>query len=113
MRDLKRFPDDENGDSLWYMKEQGDDLTIAREIDFSVTFPEQDRALAFAMQLLKSGMKVSYSEELIDGAEMIDVIVHKFMLPTHEEVTLFETQLGVDAERFEGRNDGWGSMMQG
>lgn len=35
-RDKLVFPDDENGDVLWRMNLQGDNLTKAREIDFSV-----------------------------------------------------------------------------
>ena len=56
------FSSDENADVLRQMAEQGDDLSIPREIDFSVIFPTEEAALQFAVLLLRNGQKVSFSQ---------------------------------------------------
>ena len=33
-RDLELFPNDDNGDVLWQMAQDGDDLTEAHEIEY-------------------------------------------------------------------------------
>ncbi len=42
------FPHDETGELLRLMKEQGDDLSLARNIDFYLIFDTKDQATAFA-----------------------------------------------------------------
>lgn len=42
-RDFEQFPDDENGNVLWQMAEDGDDLTEAHEIEFSIAFQLKNR----------------------------------------------------------------------
>lgn len=111
-RDRARFPDDENGDVLWRMAENGDNLSTPREIDFSVIFPTEEAALRFAVHLLRNDQKVSFSEYEEHDELPWQVEVHPFMEPTHENITGFEKQLGEDAAEFGGRNDGWGSMAQ-
>ncbi|PWF47604.1 ribonuclease E inhibitor RraB [Massilia glaciei] len=111
-RDCKQFPYDENGDVLLRMKENGDNLSKSREIDFSVIFPTEDAALKFAIHLLKNDQKVSFSSYDGDDEMPWQVAAHPFMEPTHENITGYENQLGDDAATFGGRNDGWGSMQQ-
>jgi hypothetical protein len=113
MRNTNEFPNDENGEVLWYMREQGDDLSIAREIDFTVVLSDERRAIEFAVEMLKNGMKVSYTPDEAGGAGMIDVNIHSFMVPTHGNITDFENQLAKNAGRYGGKNDGWGSIKQG
>jgi hypothetical protein len=111
-RDYTRFPDDENGDVLWRMLEDGDNLSKPREIDFSVVFPTEDAALQFAVHLLRNDQKVSFSKYEEHDQLPWQVHAHPLMEPTHENITGFENQLGEDAAEFGGRNDGWGSMAQ-
>jgi hypothetical protein len=111
-RDYAQFPDDENGDVLWRMRDHGDNLAKPREIDFSVIFPTEEAALRFAVHLLRNDQKVSFSEYEEHDELPWQVQVHPFMEPTHENITAFENQLGEDAAEFGGRNDGWGSMAQ-
>jgi len=106
------FPDDENGDVLRRMQESGDDLTIAREIDFSVVFPSEDAAIAFAVHLLRNGQKVSLAEPKTDDDLPWEVTVHPRFVPTHAAITAYEELLARDAAEFNGRNDGWGCMQQ-
>ena len=37
-RDFEKFPEDDNGNLLWQMHEDGDDLEEVHEIEFSVYF---------------------------------------------------------------------------
>ncbi|HEY5807790.1 MAG TPA: ribonuclease E inhibitor RraB [Povalibacter sp.] len=111
-RDYTRFPDDENGDVLWQMLGNADNLSKPREIDFSVIFPTEEAAIQFAVHLLHNDQKVSFSAYEEHDELPWQVQVHPFMEPTHENITGFENQLGEDAAEFGGRNDGWGSMAQ-
>jgi hypothetical protein len=112
-RDYLVFPDDENGDVLWHMAQQGDDLSLAREVNFSVIFPTDVAALKFAVYLLKNDQKVSFSEYEEHDELPWQVEVHPVMLPTHENITEFEKSLMDVAQELGGRNDGWGSFEQG
>ncbi len=111
-RDYKVFPDDENGDVLWRMSEQGDNLDKKREVDFCVIFSTEAAAIDFAVLMLRSDQKVSFSAYEGNAEMPWQVLVHPFMKPTHEGITRFETLLGEDAAQFGGRNDGWGSLSQ-
>lgn len=103
-RDYEQFPDDENGDVLFRMKEHGDNLSKRREVNFSVVFPTDEAALEFAVHLLKNGQKVSLSPN--------EVTAHPNMIPSHENITGYENLLATDAAKWDGRNDGWGSFQQ-
>jgi len=111
-RDYTKFPNDENGNVLWRMLEDGDNLSKPREIDFSVIFSTEEAALQFAVHLLHSDQKVSFSEYAEHDELPWQVQVHPVREPTYENITGFENQLGADAAEFGGRNDGWGSMAQ-
>jgi len=110
-RDYARFPDDENGDVLWDMS-QRDDLSKPREVDFSVIFPSEEAALKFAIHLLRSDQKVSFSAYEGNKELPWQVQAHAFMVPTHENITGYEEQLARGAEPLGGRNDGWGCFAQ-
>lgn len=103
------FPDDENGDVLRRMVEHGDDITQPRTIDFCFVFADRIRALEFAALIEERDMVVciSYYEER-DGWE---VVVQRYMLPTHEDVTRLEHSLTQRAESVGGEADGWGCMQ--
>ncbi len=58
-RDVTQFPKDKIGDALWQMQQGGDDLSIEREIEFSVLFPSQELALKFGQLLLENNQKLS------------------------------------------------------
>lgn len=106
------FPDDENGQVLQYMAEQGDNLSIPREIDFAVVFPTEEAALKFAVILLRKGQKVSFSE-YEEGEDMPwQVLAHPFMEPSYENISGYEDALAEDADELGGENDGWGCVAQ-
>jgi hypothetical protein len=102
------YPDDDNGDVLRRLQATGDDLTVPRNIDFIVAFPDEDAAERFAMHFREQGYKVS-----VEFAETVkelpwDVVVVKHMQPSHQEIGDFENALQRVAETLGGRNDGWG-----
>jgi hypothetical protein len=106
------FPNDENGEVLRQMAEQGDDLSVPREIDFSVIFPSEDAALKFAVLLLRNGQKVSFSPYEEHDELPWEVQAHPLMVPTHENISGYEELLGSEAAPFGGQNDGWGCEVQ-
>ncbi len=106
------FPDDDNGDVLRRMAEAGDNLDVAREIDFCVIFPTESAALECAVALLRMDLKVSFSNDECDEQLPWLVQAHPHMHPTHEAITAFESMVGGVAAQFGGRNDGWGCMAQ-
>lgn len=107
------FPNDENGDVLRRMRAHGDDLAVARTIDFALIFPTESGALQCAITLLKSGEKVRFSSYPGNTLHPWQVEVHPVMVPTHDAITRFEQMLEALAAQFGGRNDGWGSLSQG
>ena len=103
-------PDDENGDVLRRMEANGDDLTRARNVDFTVVFADETSAEQFAKHFQAQGYAAS-----VDFAEVRqdlpwDVVVVKHMKPSHREISDFEDLLQHVAETFGGRNDGWGCI---
>lgn len=105
--------DDENAVVLKQMIEAGDDLSIAREIDFSVIFPTEDAALEFAIHLLRNGLKTSFAPYEDSDEFPWQVQAHPFMLPTDEGIGEFERLLADGAAPLGGATDGWGCMSQG
>ena len=106
------FPDDENGDVLRRMQQGGDDFTKARDVDFSVVFPDEGAAEEFADHMRQAGFTVSVEDWDRNGELLWDVTVSRYMLPTHAGITEMEDRLEVAAAPLEGRNDGWGCIRQ-
>ena len=102
------FPDDENGDVLRRMQSSGDDLSRAREIDFTVVFPDEQSAGEFAAALLDERVKVEVKRADCAPGLPWDVLVQIFMVPDHGEITVMEATLAKRAALLGGRNDGWG-----
>src|SRR5262245_30815365 len=99
-----KFPDDENGDVLRQMFEQGDDLSQPRIIDFCFAFSERSQALAFAAAVDERDLEVciSFYEER-DGWQ---AIVKRYMIPTHADITALELSLTRRAVAAGGEADG-------
>ncbi|MFD2368273.1 ribonuclease E inhibitor RraB [Pseudoduganella sp. GCM10020061] len=111
MAHIPDFPDDENGDVLRQMAEQGDDLSVPRNIDFTLVFPDEERAQRFAAAFSPAyPVTVDHSE--VDEDCPWDVVVVNHMAPDHAAITAFEERLRQVAEPLGGRNDGWGCFSQ-
>jgi hypothetical protein len=111
-RNYSQFPDDENGNILWDMQQEGDNLEIPREVDFSVIFPTEEAAIKFAVHLLRNDQKVSFSPYEVHEELPWQVQAHPVMLPTHENISGYESELASAAQELGGRNDGWGCFAQ-
>jgi len=111
-RDYQQFPDDENGDVLWQMYEDGNDLSDLHEVEFSIVFKTQELAEKCALHLLQQEQKVSMfqEDEQTDGANLWIVNIHINMIPEHEDIVDLEEWFTKIAGEFDGEYDGWGCM---
>lgn len=106
------FPNDENGDVLRLVHESGDDLSKPRGIDFTVVLPDKTAVQAFADRFHDLGYQVAAKKSNTVPELPWDVVVTKFMTPTHAGITQFELELRAVSEPLGGRNDGWGCFEQ-
>ena len=82
-RNFEQFPDDDNGNVLWQMAEDGDDLTEAHEIEFSIAFQTEEQAEKCALYLLKEEQKISmFEDEDSDTAEWV-ITIYVYMEPEY------------------------------
>lgn len=107
---LAMIPEDENGAVLRRMLEDGDDLTVPREVDFFLVFGEQAAAEAFVPAAAALG-DVLVSVPEADDEGIWQVTVSRHMEPKHAAITALEKELTVLAEPFGGYPDGWGCMQ--
>ena len=87
------FPNDDNGEVLRRMHQSGDDLSKARDIDFTVVLPSKSAAQAFGDHFHNLGYRVSAEDARTVAALPWDVVVIKHMVPTHSGIADFETVL--------------------
>ena len=107
-RDFEKFPEDDNGNLLWQMHEDGDDLEEVHEIEFSVYFKTQELAEKCAIYLLHEEQKISlYLDEEVQPNEWV-ITVYVHLIPDYEDVVDLEQWFSKIAEQFEGEYDGWG-----
>lgn len=106
------FPDDLNGDVLRRLLDGGDDFSIPRDIDFSIVFPDETQAKAFADRFRASGYNAVIQWSNVKAERPWDVTIVKHMLPTHSGITQFEAELERAASLLDGENDGWGCFAQ-
>lgn len=107
-RDLEKFPENDNGNLLWQMHEDGDDLDEIHEIEFSLYFKTQQLAEKCAIYLLHEEQKISlYLDEEIDPNEWV-ITIYVNMYPEHEDIEDLEQWFTKIAEQHEGEYDGWG-----
>lgn len=112
IRDLEKFPNDDNGDVLWQMHEDGDDLSEVHEIEYTLVFTEQEKAEQCALHLLHEEQRISLYQDDNEETGSIEwiLVVYIHMEPEHEDIVDLEQWLGKIAESFAGEYDGWGCM---
>lgn len=109
-RDFKLYPDDDNGNVLWQMHQDGDDLTEPHEIEYSIAFKNQELADKCALYLLHEEQKISlFVDEDSDIAEWI-VTIYVYMEPEYSDIVDLEEWFTKIAEQHQGEYDGWGCM---
>jgi len=106
----KDFPLDENGDVLRRMLKSGDNLNVPRNIDFVVVLPSESAADHLVNILKGWGVAAEVDFPGICPSLPWEVRAVRHMLPTHEGITAFESDLEREAAAVGGRNDGWGCM---
>ena len=114
MKSLQRalIPDDENGEVLRRMFDDGDDLSIPRDIDFHLVFGEEAQARGFAAQAVTlPDLMLSVPE--VDEEGIWVVTASRHMSATHAGITALEQQLALVAQAFEGYPDGWSCSAAG
>ena len=110
---MSQFPDDENGDVLRRMAEQGIDLTSPRLIEFEHCFPSEEAARGFFAAIEKTVFEAKiFGPDSGDATEW-EVQCRERMIPSHSAITETERRLADVAARFDGYADGWGSMSTG
>ena len=109
-RDYEQFPDDDNGNVLWQMAEDGDDLTELHEIEFSISFQDQKNAEQCALYLLYQEQKVSlFQDDSVEPNEWV-ITIFVNMEPEYSDIVDLEQWFTKIAEQFGGEYDGWGCM---
>ena len=109
-RDLKQFPNDDNGDVLWQMAQDGDDLTEAHEIEYSIAFLDKEKAEKCALFLLNEEQKISlFIDEESDTQEWI-ITIYVYMEPEYSDIVDLEEWFTKIANEHGGEYDGWGCM---
>lgn len=109
-RDFERFPQDDNGEVLWQMHQDGDDLSEAHEIEYAIVFHDKDKADRCALFLLEEEQKISlFIGEEADPKEWI-LSIYVYMEPDYADIVELENWFTKIALEFGGEYDGWGCM---
>ncbi|CAM9343440.1 MULTISPECIES: ribonuclease E inhibitor RraB [Acinetobacter] len=107
-RDFEKFPEDDNGNLLWQMHEDGDDLDEIHELEFSMYFKTQELAEKCAISLLLEEQKISlYLDEEVHPNEWV-ITIYVNLFPEYEDIVDLEQWFTKIAEQFDGEYDGWG-----
>lgn len=106
-RDLALFPDDNNGHALWQMLQEGDDLNQAREIEFSVIFPNEELALKFGHLLLENNQKLSFCPYQESDEFPWEVTAYPEMPASYENISAYQNLLEASSAPLNGKFDGW------
>ena len=109
-RDLELFPNDDNGDVLWQMAQDGDDLTEAHEIEYSIAFTDKAKAEQCALFLLHEEQKISlFIDEESENQEWM-ITIYVYMEPEYSDIVDLEEWFSKIANEHGGEYDGWGCM---
>ena len=99
-RDYELYPDDDNGNVLWQMAEDGDDLSEPHEIEYSIAFQEQSQAEKCALYLLQEEQKITlFVDEESDVSEWI-ITIYVYMEPEYSDIVDLEQWFTKIAEGF-------------
>ena len=110
MRELRLalIPDDETGQVLKRMSEDGDDLDRPRPIDFFHVFAEEADAQDFAAAASAQPDLVVEGPDFDDDDGIWEVTATRTLAPQHKAITALEAELAALAARYRGYPDGWG-----
>ena len=106
-RDTELFPNDDIGNALWSLVEQGADLSQECEVEFSVIFATQEQALKFGHLLLENNQKLSFSPYQGDEAYPWEITAYPYMPLSYENIAAYQSLLVQHCGAFAGKYDGW------
>lgn len=106
-RDLKKFPDDANGNVLWEIYQKGIPVGEEQEVRFAIIFPSPENALKFGVFLLRQGYRVQVNEIEDRPGFAGEVLVDIYIETTHEGITAAESWLAENSAPIGGKTDGW------
>ena len=109
-RNYELYPDDDNGNVLWQMHTDGDDLTEPHEIEYSIAFKSEEQADQCALYLLKEEQKISLFEDTEGESSEWIITIYVYMEPEHSDIVDLEEWFTKIAEQHGGEYDGWGCM---
>ena len=109
-RNYELYPDDDNGNVLWQMHTDGDDLTEPHEIEYSLAFKSEEQADQCALYLLKEEQKISIFEDTEGESSEWIITIYVYMEPEHSDIVDLEEWFTKIAEQHGGEYDGWGCM---
>ena len=101
------FPNDETGELLRLMQEQGDDLSQSRDIDFYLIFDRKDDATAFATQA-DLGPEFRIQVSRYEKTDKWQACMTAHMAPVYAELVALEKQVARLGRQHGGQPDGWG-----
>ena len=101
-RDLTLFPEDEIGNALWELQQNGNDLLNEREIEFSVLFPSQELALQFGQLLLENNQKLSFTPYEANPELPWEITAYPYMPASYESIIGYKALLVSTAAHLKG-----------
>ena len=105
---LAMIPDDETGQVLRRMVEDGDDLALERPIGFFHVFAEESDAQDFAAAASARPDLVVEGPDFDDDDGIWEVTATRTMPAQHKAITALEAELAGLAQQYRGYPDGWG-----
>ena len=106
-RELTLFPEDETGNMLWQLLNEGVDLNQPVEIEFSMVFPTQQQALNFGHILLENNQKISFSPYDAHATHKWEITAYPPMSLTYQNILGYQQLLESHSEDYSGIFDGW------
>ena len=102
------FPSDEDGDTLWAMHLAGDDLTLSREVHFSVLFDSESKANSYAAEMQEAALDT----QVDDCGDTYDIpaweaVTTANIVPSYERITALTDLLATIAASHSGEPTGW------
>ncbi|MEM0514588.1 ribonuclease E inhibitor RraB [Pseudoalteromonas sp. YIC-827] len=104
------FTDDETGQILQQMHEQGVDLTQLHSVDFFLLFEQQAHAQGFIDALAHAEVAPQASLSTCPDTGVFEVKASLTMVPEYELINNMEAYLESLADKHNGYGDGWGLL---
>ncbi len=105
------LPDDETGDALRLLEQNGSDLSRPLEMDFFASVPSQAAGDAVALRVVELGFAASVEQD--EDSQQWTCYCTKTIVPNYAMVVEIEAQIDAVAQAHGGHADGFGSFGNG